>query len=252
MSADSLYTSMAGLQAITANMQATASNLANVQTTGYSAVQTAVEAAPYTGSNAPGGADAVALTPNPDLTAGPLQHTGSAFDVAVNGDAWLEVQTPTGNAISRNGSLQVTNAGILADNAGNPVLSTAGQPISLPQLARLEIGSDGTVSGVPANSQSGQTQVYGQINIVATPPGTLTPLSGAMFSVPAGAALAARHQRRAGTGLSQRQQCGPDHDDDGHDLRQSLLRAADQSHENASRRRPGTEHAGRAGVSKHG
>jgi flagellar basal-body rod protein FlgF len=189
MSADSLYTTMSGLQAITADMQATASNLSNVQTTGYSAVQAAVEAAPYTGGNAPSGADAVALTPNPNLTPGPAQHTGSAFDVAVSGDAWLEVQTPTGNAISRNGSLQVTNAGILADNAGNPVLSTTGQPISLPQLARLEIGSDGTVSGVPANSQSGQAQVYGQINIVATPPGTLTPLNGAMFSVPAGAAL---------------------------------------------------------------
>ncbi|HVE21985.1 MAG TPA: flagellar hook-basal body complex protein [Acidocella sp.] len=187
MSSASLYTSMAGLQAITADMQATSANLANVQTTGYSAVQAAVEAAPYTGSNAPGGADAVALTPNPDLSAGPLQHTGSPLDVAVSGDAWLEVQTPAGNAISRNGSLQITNAGILADNAGNPVLSTTGQPISLPRLAKLEIGADGTVSGVPANSTSGQSQVYGQINIVATPPGTLTPLSGAMFAAPAGA-----------------------------------------------------------------
>jgi flagellar basal-body rod protein FlgF len=189
MSADSLYTSMSGLQEISASMQATAANLANVGTTGYSAVQAVAEAAPYVGSNAPSGADAVAVTPNPDLTAGPLQHTGSAFDVGLSGDAWLEVQTPTGNAISRNGSLQITNAGILADSAGNPVLSTAGQPISLPRLARLEIGSDGTVSGVPANSQSGQIQAYGQINIVATPPGTLTPLNGAMFSVPAGAAL---------------------------------------------------------------
>jgi len=156
MSSASLYTSMTGIQAITAD------------------------------SKAPGGADAVALTPNPNLTAGPLQHTGSAFDVAVSGDAWLEVQTPTGNAISRDGSLQVTNAGILADNNGNPVLNTTGQPISLPQLAKLEIGSDGTVSGVPATSQNGQSQVYGQINIVATPPGTLTPLSGAMFAAPAG------------------------------------------------------------------
>jgi flagellar basal-body rod protein FlgF len=186
MSAGSLYTSMTGLQAITADMQATAANLANVQTTGYSAVQASVEAAPFVGSNAASVADAVALTPNPNLTSGPLQHTGSALDVAVNGDAWLEVQTPTGNAISRNGSLQVTNAGILADSDGNPVLNTTGQPISLPQLAKLEIGSDGTVSGVPTNSQNGQTQVYGQINIVATPPGTLTPLSGAMFAAPAG------------------------------------------------------------------
>ena len=186
MSAASLYTSMTGLQAVNADMQATSANLANVQTTGYSAVQASVEAAPFMGSNAPGGADAIALTPNPNLAAGPLQHTGSAFDVAVSGDAWLEVQTPTGNAISRDGSLQVTNAGILADSNGNPVLNTTGQPISLPQLAKLEIGSDGTVSGVPASSQNGQSQVYGQINIVATPPGTLTPLSGAMFAAPAG------------------------------------------------------------------
>jgi flagellar basal-body rod protein FlgF len=189
MSADSLYTTMAGLQAITADMQATSSNLANVDTPGYSAVQAAVEAAPYTGGNAPGGADAVALTPNPDLTAGPLTHTGDAFDVAVSGDAWLEVQTPTGNAISRDGSLQITNAGLLADSAGNPVLSTTGQPISLPTLAKMEIGSDGTVSGVPANQPNAPTQIYGQINIVATPPGTLTPLSGAMFAAPAGAPL---------------------------------------------------------------
>ncbi len=189
MGADSLYTTMAGLQSVNADMQATSSNLANVDTPGYSAIQAAVESAPYVGSNAPGGADAVSVTPNPDFTAGPLNHTGDAFDVAVSGNAWLEVQTPTGNAISRDGSLQVTSAGILADTAGNPVLSTTGQPISVPTLAKLQIGSDGTVSGVPANTPNGPTQTYGQINIVATPAGNLTPISGAMFAVPANAAL---------------------------------------------------------------
>jgi flagellar basal-body rod protein FlgF len=191
MQSNSLYTSMAGLQAINAQMQAVASNLANQQTPGYAAVQAMTEAANYRGSNAPAGADAVALTPGPDLTQGTLNHTGDPMNVALGGDAWLEVQTGAGPALTRNGSLSVSSAGILTDTAGNPVLGAGGQPISLPNLAKLEIGSDGTVSGVPASSPGGPAQVYGQINLVGTPAGTLTPLSGTLYSPPAGATLSA-------------------------------------------------------------
>jgi flagellar basal-body rod protein FlgF len=172
-------------------MQAVASNLANQQTPGYAAVQAMTEAANYRGSNAPAGADAVALTPGPDLTQGTLNHTGDPMNVALGGDAWLEVQTGAGPALTRNGSLSVSSAGILTDTAGNPVLGAGGQPISLPNLAKLEIGSDGTVSGVPASSPGGPAQVYGQINLVGTPAGTLTPLSGTLYSPPAGATLSA-------------------------------------------------------------
>lgn len=182
---------MAGLQSINAQMQAMAANLANQQTPGYAAVQAMTEAANYQGSNAPAGADAVALTPGPDLTQGSLNHTGDPMNVALGGDAWLEVQTGAGPALTRNGSLSLSNAGILTDTAGNPVLGTGGQPISLPNLAKLEIGSDGTVSGVPASSPGGPAQVYGQINLVGTPAGTLTPLSGTLYSPPAGATLSA-------------------------------------------------------------
>ena len=182
---------MAGLQAINAQMQAVASNLANQQTPGYAAVQAMTEAANYRGSNAPAGADAVALTPGPDLTQGTLNHTGDPMNVALGGDAWLEVQTGAGPALTRNGSLSVSSAGILTDTAGNPVLGAGGQPISLPNLAKLEIGSDGTVSGVPASSPGVPAQVYGQINLVGTPAGTLTPLSGTLYSPPAGATLSA-------------------------------------------------------------
>jgi flagellar basal-body rod protein FlgF len=189
MSIASLYTGLSGLQAISAQMEATASNLANVQTPGYAAVQAEFVSAPYTGANAPGGAAAVAETPNPDTKQGDVMHTGDAFDVAVGGNAWLEVQTQSGNALTRNGSLQLSSAGILTDSAGNPVLSTSGQPISLPSLASMQIGADGTVSGVPASQPGGSAQSYGQINLVATPQGTLTPLSGTLFTPPAGVAL---------------------------------------------------------------
>jgi flagellar basal-body rod protein FlgF len=189
MSGASLYTGMAGLQAVEANMQATAANIANTQTTGYQSVQALFEASPYTGSNAPGGADVVALTPNPSTAPGGLQHTGDTLDVAVSGNAWLQVQTASGPALTRAGNLQITSAGILSDSGGNPVLNVSGQPISLPQLASVKIGADGTISGVPASQPGTPSQVYAQIGLVATPPGLLTPISGTLFTAPAGAQL---------------------------------------------------------------
>jgi flagellar basal-body rod protein FlgF len=186
----SLYTSMAGLQAITARMEATSSNLANVQTPGYAAVQAVTEAAPYAGANAPGGADAVALAPGPDTTQGALTHTGDPFNVGLSGNAWLQVQTPNGStALTRDGSLELSAAGILTDTAGDPVLNAGGAPISLPSLAKLEIGADGTISGVPASSPGGPAQSFGQLGMVATPAGGLTDLGNSLFAPATGAPL---------------------------------------------------------------
>jgi flagellar basal-body rod protein FlgF len=109
--------------------------------------------------------------------------------VGLSGNAWLQVQTASGNALTRNGSLQISNAGILTDSSGDPILSTGGQPISLPSLAKLEIGADGTVSGIPASTPGGAPQSFGQIALIATPAGSLTDLGNSLFAAPAGAAL---------------------------------------------------------------
>jgi flagellar basal-body rod protein FlgF len=105
MSINAFYTTMAGLQAVGARMEALSSNLANLQTPGYSAVQALTEAAPYQGSAAPSGADVVALTPAADTTAGPLNHTGNPMNLGLTGNAWLEVQTANGPALTRNGAV---------------------------------------------------------------------------------------------------------------------------------------------------
>jgi len=189
MSTDALFTTMAGLQALSTQMDANAANLANVNTPGYAAVQAETEAAPFTGTNAPAGADAVALPPTPNTQLGPLTHTADPFNVALGGDAWLEVQTAAGGALTRDGALQITNAGLLADASGNPVLGVGGQPISVPNLTKLEIGKDGTVSGVPAGQPGAATQTYGQINLIATPAAGLTPITGSLFTASNGAAL---------------------------------------------------------------
>ena len=89
---------MAGLQALTAQMQAVASNLANSQTPGYEAVQAVTDAQLYQGTNAPAGADATVETLGPDLKPGPLKETGDPLNVGIGGDAWLQVQTAGGLA----------------------------------------------------------------------------------------------------------------------------------------------------------
>ena len=182
MSINAFYTTMAGLQAVGARMEALSSNLANLQTPGYSAVQALTEAAPYQGSAAPSGADVVALTPAADTTAGPLNHTGNPMNLGLTGNAWLEVQTANGPALTRNGAVQVTSDGILADSNGNPILNVSGTPISLPKLASLSVGSDGTISGIPASQPGAQSQNYGQINLVSTPSAAMTSLGGSLFS----------------------------------------------------------------------
>ena len=182
MSIDAFYTTMAGLQAVSARTDALSSNLANLQTPGYSAVQALTEAAPYAGSAAPSGADVVALAPGPDTIAGPLNHTGNPMDLGLSGDAWLEVQTASGPALTRNGSVQITADGILADSNGNPLLSVNGAPVSLPKMASLSVGTDGSISGVPASQPGAQSQNYGQINLVATPSTAMTSLGGSLFA----------------------------------------------------------------------
>ncbi|HYP64399.1 MAG TPA: flagellar hook-basal body complex protein [Acidocella sp.] len=189
MQTDSLYTGMAGLQSITARMQAVAGNLANAQTPGYAALQAITQPDFYDGSNAPAGADAAALNNGPDTAQSAPRETGDPMNVALSGDAWLQVQTANGNALTRDGSLAISSTGLLTDSSGNPVLDTNGQPISLPSLTKLEIGSDGTVSGVAASDPTGPARQYGQIALIATPSGTLTPLSGTLYQPPSGAAL---------------------------------------------------------------
>ncbi len=163
-------------------MDALSSNLANLQTPGYSAVQALTEAAPYGGGAAPVGADVVALAPGADTRAGSLTHSGNPMDLGLSGDAWLEVQTAAGPALTRNGAVQITSDGILADSNGNPVMDVSGNPISLPKLSSLSFGSDGTISGVPASQPGGQSQNYGQISLVATPAAAMTSLGGSLFA----------------------------------------------------------------------
>lgn len=180
---------MAGFQGISEKMQGIASDLANSQTPGYESMQTIIQAQPYQGRSAPAGADASAETSGPSIIPGRLDATQDPLNIAVSGNAWLQVQSPDGTALTRNGSLDIAASGLLTNASGYPVLDTKGMPISLPPLSKLEISNDGTISGILANSSSGDPQILAQIGLVKTPSSKMSPLGGELYLPAAGEAL---------------------------------------------------------------
>jgi flagellar basal-body rod protein FlgF len=150
-------------------MDVTAQNIANANTSGYK-----TEHVLFTDWLSPGGNSLDSPTGGAaeasiafvqdraswrDQAAGSLTHTGNTFDVALAGDGYFTVATPNGTRLTRNGQFGLMPDGTLADDAGNAVLDTNGQPIRLsPADTQVAIAADGTVS-----SQNGQ---LGQIGVV--------------------------------------------------------------------------------------
>ncbi|HZR62200.1 MAG TPA: flagellar basal-body rod protein FlgF [Xanthobacteraceae bacterium] len=61
-----------------------------------------------------------------DFAPGAVQRTGSPLDVAIDGNAYLAVQTPRGVRYTRNGALSVNGTGQLVTSDGYQVLGDSG------------------------------------------------------------------------------------------------------------------------------
>jgi len=141
-----LYISMTGASQNTKALQAHANNLANVSTSGFRRDFEQARSMPVFGDGLPARAYAMTERPATDFSYGTLQETGRDLDVAVQGDAWIAVQSADGSeAYVRTASMQIDALGILRTAAGLPVLGNAG-PIAVPPEQKVEIGQDGTIS----------------------------------------------------------------------------------------------------------
>lgn len=164
-----IYTALSGASQITANQAVTANNLANASTSGFKAEMSAFRSVPVNGDGLATRAITAQTTPQSDLSPGPIEQTGRALDVAIDGPGWLAVQADDGSeAYTRNGNLQTDATGVL--RSGNrPVLSANGQPIVLPLNAKTTIGSDGTISALGAGEEPNTMAQVGQLKLVNTP-----------------------------------------------------------------------------------
>jgi flagellar basal-body rod protein FlgF len=158
-----IYTSMSGAKHLMYRQDTLAQNLANANTTGYRADSVALRAVPAQGQEAGTRVFTVETTIGADFSSGPMQSTGRALDVAVQGAGWIAVQGLDGNeAYTRAGNLQIGADGTLQLPNGLPVLGDGG-PIVVPPDARISIGSDGTVSSKTMDSP--QSNPVGRIKL---------------------------------------------------------------------------------------
>ena len=102
--------------------QAIANNLANVDTVGFKKERVFGRMI----DDAVAAADAIT-----DRSQGDLSTTGNALDVALQGDAFLVVQTPDGERLTRGGALRMDEQRRLVTQQGHLVLGENG-PIQLP------------------------------------------------------------------------------------------------------------------------
>jgi flagellar basal-body rod protein FlgF len=78
---------------------------------------------------------------------GAVEQTGNPYDLALSGDGFFSVQTAAGIRYTRDGRFTVNAQGQLVDQAGDPVLSNSGSPITFdPKNGAPTFGKDGTVT----------------------------------------------------------------------------------------------------------
>jgi flagellar basal-body rod protein FlgG len=149
------------------NLDTIASNLANVNTTGFKAQRAEFQDLMYQtvrGAGAPSGTSSLLPSSiqiglgtkfssiSTDFTQGAMQQTGTPTDVAINGPGFFRISGPNGQTLyTRDGSFKadvngniVTSDGyLLADNIQVPLGATA-----------ITVSSDGIVSAVPQGTNA--------------------------------------------------------------------------------------------------
>jgi len=186
----SFFTSLSGLKNAETDLRVIANNIANAETVGFkkSSVQFADLVA--TGSatdprRSPGiGATVAGITQ--DFVLGPLEQTGRALDLAIDGDGFFALSNPFSGDVSysRNGNFRLTAGGELEDSWGNRLqaypVDAAGIPTStVPADVAVPIanGTGATLANVTINVRGiiiaayadGTTQPIGQVALATFP-----------------------------------------------------------------------------------
>jgi flagellar basal-body rod protein FlgF len=169
-----------------------ANNIANLNTSGYKASTTvfAEYLMPGARENQFSGADRqLHFVHNTagfrNFSQGPIQQTGNPLDIAIDGDAFLAVQTPGGERYTRNGSLKINATGQLVTALGTVVNGDNGPITFQPNDREISISADGriTVLDGPTHieAQRGKLKV---VNFAQ--PQQLQGEGDNLFAVPAG------------------------------------------------------------------
>lgn len=169
------YITLTRLSGLMREMQVVANNIANASTSGFR--QEGVIFSEYVRQPDSGPSlsmSAATVRQTSDLQ-GALTQTGGQFDLAIEGDGYFLVETPSGERLTRAGSFATNAAGDLVTHDGHRVLDAGGAPIFVPpDVPEISISGDGTLSS--------DDRLIGQIGLFEpADPTTLTRESGLLF-----------------------------------------------------------------------
>jgi flagellar basal-body rod protein FlgG len=192
---DSLYIAATGMQSQQTQVETIANNLANVNTQGFkkgrviftdlfsreAQRQSAIMLDAGAGVIGPTqrlGAGVGIASLNRMFDLGDIKKTESPFDIAINGDGFIEITLSDGaRAYARGGTLKVNGDGLLADLAGHPLKPALSISDDAQNLAIL---SDGRVQ-VRLPNQNNAVEI-GRIDLVRfTNPGALVSLGDNLY-----------------------------------------------------------------------
>ena len=180
-----LLTAAAGMKARLETVDVLANNLANASTAGFKAdaeFYRLFETAHSRPDPATGDGDPmpVAEASWVNLAQGPIEKTGSAFDIALEGPGFLRLEGPNGPLYTRQGSLARNASGELAGPNGLAILGQDGKPIEIPLNSQVTISADGMIRADQAT--------VGRLPVVEfAEPRSLRKAGNALFSAPAAA-----------------------------------------------------------------
>lgn len=197
---EGMYSAAAGMAAQQQRLDALSNDVANAGTVGYKRQRVAFRDLVYSASGPGGqrgvteGAGAAATTIGRGGQVGSYQSTGSALDLAIEGDGYLQVRRPDGStALTRNGQLTLDAQRNLLSN-GLPLQPPVTLPAGVDENT-LSIGADGQVT-----ADGGRT--IGTITLFTVRSSDrLTPIGDNLFTTNAASGPAAR----AGNAVSLRQ-----------------------------------------------
>ncbi|MEP6850020.1 MAG: flagellar basal-body rod protein FlgF [Acidobacteriota bacterium] len=143
-----LYSIFLGMRSRQNTLEAQANNIANASTAGFKAERLIYSSV---AANKQGSGDkqslvvGVSTSSGIDFTEGSIQQTGRTLDVAIDGDAFIQIQTPRGVRYTRAGNLTVNSNGQLTTKNNDLVVGESG-PITLSKESQLSIAEDGSLS----------------------------------------------------------------------------------------------------------
>lgn len=144
-----IYVGLSAQLALQRRLDTVANNVANASTAGFRAEEMSFEEL-LTKSGQKSGQTGVSFVSQGrthlSTEGGEITQTDNPLDIAVRGDAWLAIQTPTGPAYTRDGRMQMRADGVLTNLAGDPFLDAGGTPVQLnPDGGPITVNKAGTI-----------------------------------------------------------------------------------------------------------